>query len=340
MVDDQAIEDNADAGLVYVTDQEPGIGRRRRGRGFSYRDPKGWLIDDAKHLQHIRSLAIPPAWSDVWICPQRGGHLQATGRDARGRKQYRYHPDWRLARSATKFDRMGEFGLELPRLRSAVDEELGRPGLSHDRVVALVVRLLDETLVRIGNDEYVEANASYGLTTLRHRHVELGSTVFELTFPSKGGLERRVKVVDRRLARLVRRCHELGGQRLFMYLDGEGNPRPVDSGDVNRYLHEVTERHFTSKDFRTWGATAVAAGTLGELGPPGSLREGESKFLAAIDASAAVLGNTRAVCRRSYVHPVVQEAYLESELDRHWGRARAGASMAREERLVLALLDA
>jgi len=329
----------ADAGLRYVSDTRPGIRRVRSGRGFRYVDPHGETVRSPAVRDRIRALAIPPAWTDVWICPTADGHIQATGRDARGRKQYRYHDRWRQVRDADKFERLGHFGLALGPLRATVDAHLQRPGaLDRDKVLALVVRLLDETLVRVGNAEYAATNESYGLTTLGPEHVEIHGSEVTFAFVGKGGLEHEVSVSDRRLARLVRRCHELGGQELFAWTDPAGHVVDVGSSDVNAWLREQTGELVSAKDFRTWGATVVATETLAELGPPASAKEAEAHVLAAIDNAAARLGNTRAVARASYVHPVVPDSHREGSLHERWARARRTAAHRRSERTVLDLL--
>lgn len=326
------------AGLVYVTDTMPGIRRRRCGKGMSYVAPDGRAVRDAAERARFAALAIPPAWTDVWICPDPDGHVQATGRDAKGRKQYRYHQRWREVRDADKFGRLPAFGLALAKVRSTVEVELARPGHSRDKVLAVVVRLLDETLIRVGNPEYAEANESYGLTTLGPEHVEIAGSEVHFSFVGKGGVEHDVSVRDRRLAGLVRRCHELGGQELFAFREADGTVGTVGSADVNVWLREVTGAPVSAKDFRTWGATVVATETLASFGPPTTKGEADAQLLEAIDAAAAELGNTRAVCRASYVHPAVGEAHLEGRLHDEWAKARATRRHRRAERAVLGLL--
>ncbi|MEO8810066.1 MAG: DNA topoisomerase IB, partial [Rhodanobacter sp.] len=293
------------AGLVYVHDTLPGIGRARRGKGFSYHDPEGRRINDKPELQRIRALAIPPAYAEVWICPNPRGHLQATGRDARKRKQYRYHAQWREMRDHGKFDRVLEFGAALPTLRRRVQRDLARPGLPRDKVLALIVRLLDHTLIRIGNECYTRENKSFGLTTLRSRHVRAQRGRLRFAFRGKSGQEREVELTDRRLARIVRRVQQLPGQRLFQYLDDEGQRQPVDSGQVNDYLHDACGESFSAKDFRTWGGTVQAAGVLARTPLPdkGGARAQRAALAAAVKEVATILGNTPAVCRESYIHP-------------------------------------
>ena len=330
----------AAAGLRYVTDAEPGLRRIRCGSGFRYVTDDGSAIRDPAVKDRITGLVIPPAWTDVWISPRADGHLQATGRDARGRKQYRYHDRWREIREADKFHRLADFGGSLALLRTEVDNELARPGrLSRDKVLALVVRLLDETLIRVGNAEYAATNDSYGLTTLGHEHVEVHGAEVTFAFVGKGGIDHEVGVTDRRLAMLVKRCHELGGQELFAWKDADGRLVDVGSADVNDWLRERTGEAVSAKDFRTWGATVLATETLAELGPPQSEAEAAAHVLAAIDVAAANLGNTRAVCRASYVHPRVPEAHTDGLLHQHWGRTRRTAHHRRAERAVLSLLS-
>ncbi|MDP8957913.1 MAG: DNA topoisomerase IB [Actinomycetota bacterium] len=328
------------AGLRYVCDEDPGIHRVRRGRGFSYVLPDGQVIRDKKERQRIKQIVIPPAWRDVWICPRPDGHILATGRDDRGRKQYCYHPRWREVRDTAKFDRMLHFGEALPELRARVDGDLRRHGLPPQRVLALVVRLLDETLIRVGNEEYAEANETYGLTTLRSEHVEVSSSKVVFDFVGKGGTERQVAFRDRRLARAVHQCHELGGQELFTYLDEDDELVTVGSAEVNDYLRDLVGEDVTAKDFRTWGGTSLVARVLAELGPAGSDKEAAGNVLTAIDAAAEQLGNTRAVCRQSYVHPSIPEAYFQGRLLDHWRVARSRQWLDRSEVTLLAVLKA
>ncbi|MGZ4707434.1 MAG: DNA topoisomerase IB [Acidimicrobiales bacterium] len=326
-----------EAGLVYVSDAEPGVRRRRRGDRFSYRGVDGKPVSKATRAR-IEALAIPPAWSDVWICPLRNGHLQATGRDARGRKQYRYHDTWREVRDADKFSRLGDFGGALDGLRGQIEADLRSSADDRDRVLALVVRLLDETLIRVGNDEYATTNDSFGLTTLRPDHVEVEGSEFTLCFVGKSGVEHDVTVHDRRLARLVKRCHELGGQELFTYRAADGSIARVTSADVNDYLHHHVGPDVTAKVFRTWGATAVVARSLAEAKPVEDEAQADEAVIAAIDRAADLLRNTRAVCRQSYVHPLVLDAYRDDTLADTWSHTRGGARLDRADRTVLRLL--
>jgi DNA topoisomerase-1 len=295
-------------------------------------------------LDWIRSLAIPPAWTDVWICTSPKGHLQATGRDARGRKQYRYHPDWRSARDDVKFDRIVAFGRALPRIRRRVDADLRRPGLRRERVLAAVVRLLEQTLIRIGNEEYARDNRSFGLTTLRDRHARVGSKRIRFRFRSKGGRVSELELSDARLARIVSRCQDLPGQELFAYLDEEGEVRPVGSSDVNDYLREITGQEFTAKDFRTWAGTVLAAWALREFEQVDSHAQAKRNVVRAIERVAERLGNTPAVSRSSYVHPSVIDAYLDGNVVREARKTAERAlsdelqDLAPQEAAVLALL--
>lgn len=312
------------AGLRYVSDRDPGLRRRRVSQGFRYVDTDDSPVTAPADLSRIGSLAIPPAYEDVWICRDPRGHLQATGIDARGRKQYRYHPQWRSARDGSKFARMIEFGEALPRLRRRIRRDLARPGLPRDKVLAAVAALLDSTLIRIGNTEYARSNRSYGLTTLRDRHVQFvrdGRAFFR--FRGKGGLDREVVVNDKRLSRIVRRCKQLPGQQLFQYLDDDGQRRPIDSGMVNDYLREAMgiaadAEGFTAKDFRTWGGTLRAIALMGctPLPEVSSERALTSCIVKAIKQVAEELGNTAAVCKKSYINPVVFEAWRDGQLHR------------------------
>jgi DNA topoisomerase-1 len=334
----------APAGLVYVTDELPGITRLRRGKGFSYRAPQGSPLRAAEHLERIRRLAIPPAYTQVWICPLPNGHLQATGRDARGRKQYRYHASWRTARDADKFERMLAFGLALPRIRARVARDLRQPVGAHVQrhsVLAAVVRLLDTTLVRVGNDEYARTNGSYGLTTLRNRHARVTGSQLQLRFRGKSGVTHQVSLDDPRVARVVRHCQAMPGQDLFQYEDGEGALHCVGSVDVNNYLREVSGEDFTAKDFRTWHASAHALSLLCECVDT-QVKARVNEVLAQV---AKRLGNTVAVCRKSYVHPnllvLAAAGELQARLEACALSVPADArrrGLNREERSLLAFL--
>ena len=302
------------AGLRYVADGVPGIRRRKSGRTFTYARPEGGRVRDPQTLGRIRALAVPPAWRDVWICPREDGHLQATGRDARGRKQYRYHPRWQEVRDETKFGRMAAFARALPRLRRRVGRDLALPGLPRAKVLATVVRLLETTLIRVGNEEYARENDSFGLTTLRVRQVRVRGARVRFRFRGKSGVRHEIELADPRLARIVRRMQDLPGEELVQYVDDAGETRRVESGDVNAYLKEITGRDFTSKDFRTWAGTLLAAHALGRMGKCASAGQAQRNVAQAIEAVALRLGNTKAVCRKCYVHPAVIDGYLDGRL--------------------------
>lgn len=303
-----------EAGLRYVSDTKPGIRRERRGDTFVYFDPKGNEISDEKTLERIRKLAIPPAYTDVWISPHANGHIQATGRDARGRKQYRYHATWREVRDETKYERMMAFGRALPHIRERVDHDLSLPGLPREKVLATVVKLLETTLIRVGNDEYARSNKSYGLTTMRDKHVKIEGSEVRFSFTGKSGVQHEISVKDRKLAQIVKRSRDLPGYELFQYLDESGERRDVTSDDVNAYLQEITGEHFTAKDFRTWAGTVLATIALQEIGPYEKDSEAKKNVVAAVERVAERLGNTKSVCRKSYIHPQVIDAYLEGSL--------------------------
>ena len=329
----------APRGLVWVSDESPGIRRRRVGDAFAYRGVDGRKIRNAAELRRIAWLAIPPAYEDVWICPKPNGHLQATGRDARGRKQYRYHPEWRVAKDADKFERMREFGAALPRIRKRVKDDLAAPvGATpgRDAVLATIVRLLDTTYVRIGNEEYARENKSFGLTTLRNRHAAVSGSELRLRFRGKSGKEHEVALDDPRVARVVRRCQAMPGQELFQYVDDDGQPRTVDSADVNDYIREIAGANFTAKDFRTWHGTthALALWVAQDEGRPAGMKQLLSEV-------AARLGNTVAVCKKSYVHPRVLEVLTKTADDATIARleqARPKAGLVVSERRLLSFL--
>jgi DNA topoisomerase I len=302
------------AGLRYSSDAQPGYSRRRRGRGFSYHHPDGTVVRDPETLARIKSIVIPPAWTEVWICRWPNGHLQATGRDARGRKQSRYHARWRTARDETKFDRMLAFAAALPRIRRRTERDLARPGLPREKVLAAVVRLLELTLVRVGNEEYARLNKSFGLTTLRARHASVQGRRIHFRFRGKGGRLHEVGVTNQRLSRVVRRCQELPGQELFQYVDEDGEVRDIESGDVNDYIRMISGGDFTAKDFRTWAGTVLAYRALRALQPSRSPTDAKRNVVVAIKETADRLGNTPAVARRSYVHPAVLDAYLDGKV--------------------------
>jgi DNA topoisomerase-1 len=327
------------AGLTYVTDSDPGITRERVEDGWIYRRPDGSLVcgDDRAWID---AIGIPPAWTDVWISPRPDGHILATGRDSRGRKQYIYHPRWREVRDRTKFHRIGHFGRALPGLRRRVDHDLDLPGLSREKVLGAVLRLMDMTLIRIGNDEYARQNEHYGLTTLRHDHVRFEDpTTVMFEFRAKSGKEQRVRLSDPRLAKIVYACHELPGQKLFAYIDDDGRVVHVGSAEVNNYLREIAREIFTAKDFRTWGGTVTVADALVRIGPSRSLTDAKRKINKAIDAAAERLNNTRAVCRKNYVDPRVLDSYLDGSLHLTFARARKRLCLSRAESGVLLLTD-
>ena len=364
------------AGLRYVTDDRPGITRKMGRLGFEYYR-NGRRLRRPAELKRIARLAIPPAWTDVWICPDPRGHVQATGRDARGRKQYRYHPEWRVGRDETKFDRMLDFAAALPKIRARTAADLAQPGLTRDKVLATVVQLLERSAIRVGNEEYARANGSFGLTTLQDKHVAVRGSTVRFEFRGKSGKRHSISVDDRRLARIVKHCRDLPGQELFQYVE-EGHRRKVGSGDVNDYLKAVTGEAFTAKDFRTWSGTVLACVAFRNLcasiaaEDTGSRRRPQSRprlhsartrtpadrreprrpskasmnrnVLQAIDAVAGVLGNTRAVCRKSYIHPAIVDAYLEGTLQsvcqRYWtAKSRRGeGGLSPDETAVVAVL--
>jgi DNA topoisomerase-1 len=328
--------DAEDVGLRYVRDGAAGIVRSRRGSGFIYRLPDGKRLRDEAALGRIRALAIPPAWTDVWICPSARGHLQAIGRDARGRKQYRYHAAFRALRDENKFARLASFARALPRIRRKVRADLRREGLPRDKVIAAVVRLLETTFIRVGNEEYARQNGSFGLTTMRNRHVRVNGHRIRFQFRGKSGKEHAIQLDDPQLARIVRRCRELPGYELFQYVE-EGERRSVDSADINAYLQAITGSEYSAKDFRTWGGTLMAGLALARRPPPRNKTQARREVNEAVRAAAEELGNTVAICRKSYVHPRVVEAYATGKLARSRGVAARGLSV--DERRILALLE-
>jgi DNA topoisomerase-1 len=330
------------AGLRYTSDALPGIRRVRAGKGFRYVDAHGAPVRAPEVLERIRRLAVPPAYRDVWISPDPDGHLQATGRDARGRKQYRYHPRWRAVRDETKFDRMLAFSRALPRIRRRVRRELARPGLPAEKVVAAVVQLLGDTCIRVGNEEYARANDSYGLTTLRDQHVEVEGSTIRFEFRGKRGKQHVCTLRDRRLARVVARCQALPGEELFQYVDLEGQRRTITSGDVNDWLRAAAGEEFTAKDFRTWSGTLLASRALLAAERASTARQRKHHVLAAFDAVAVRLNNTRAVSRKYYVHPAVVEAYEDGSLERDFRRAEPAGlrGLTADERALVAFLEA
>ena len=325
--------------LRYVAEDEPGWHRRRRGRGFEYTDLRGRIARTDPRLDRVRALAIPPAWTDVWICADGNGHIQATGRDTRRRKQYRYHTEWRAFRDRVKFDRMLPFGRALPDIRRNMETDLRRPGLPREKLLATVVRLLETTSIRVGNEEYARTNGAFGLTTLRHHHARVANGGVEFRFQGKGGRAHDVRSDDPRIARIVHRCQELPGQVLLQYLE-EGVPHAIGSHDANEYLRAAAGIDVTAKDYRTWMATVRAASLLGHSPVDVSERDRRALERATVDATAETLGNTPAICRASYIHPVVFEAYEHGELERTWSASapRSPTRSTADERRVLALL--
>ncbi len=333
------------ARLRYVSDEDPGIRRRRSGSGFRYVGPDGSPITGREERSRLDGLRIPPAWTDVWICPHPDGHLQATGRDARGRKQYRYHPRWREVRDATKYHRLIAFGRALPAIRRRVGRDMGRRTLSREKAVATVVRLLDTTYIRVGNQEYADENGSFGLTTMRDRHVKVRGAQVRFRFRGKGGKQHDVDVSDARVARIVKRCQELPGHHLFQYFDEDGEAHDLQSDDVNTYLQQITGEDFTAKDFRTWAGTVLAAWSLEEVGEQAPGARAKRDVVRAVESVARALGNTPAICRQCYIHPEVLGAHLDGTLQKSLDAAvkrtlsRELAGLSSEEAAVLALLS-
>ncbi len=331
-------------GLRYVTDDKPGYTRKLHGKHFLFYDTKGKRITDAAEVMRIRKLAIPPAYREVWICPQANGHLQATGIDARGRKQYRYHADWRAVRDASKFHHVLAFAEALPTIRAVTAKHMAQHGLTREKVLATVVMLLEKTMIRVGNDEYARSNQSYGLTTLREEHVNVSGQTIRFRFKGKSGKEWNLKLSDRRIARVISQCAEIEGQELFKYVGEDGAARDVTSGMVNQYLQEITGSDFTAKDFRTWAGTVLAAMALQEYAQYDSAAQAKKNVVAAIEQVAKRLGNTPSVCRKCYIHPEVLDAYLDGSLARQISRDIDAAlkqkydALNDEEILVLAFL--
>ena len=320
-------------GLRYVSDAAPGIRRRRAGKGFTYTDSGGERVDDAETLARIRALAVPPAWTDVWICASPNGHLQATGRDARGRKQYRYHDRWREVRDEDKFESLAEFGLALTQIRKSVHRDLQLDDLPREKVLATVVRIMDTAFARIGNLSYAKENNSFGLTTLRNKHVDVSGSRVSFEFIGKGGKAHSFDVDDPRVAKIVRRCRDLPGYELFQYVNGGGERRTIDSGDVNDYLREISGGEFTAKCFRTWAGTVVGAKTLASMDPPKSERAAKRNVNRAVEVVAESLGNTAAIARKSYIHPQVIEMFLDGTLASAWERPLPKRSPSHAARL-------
>jgi DNA topoisomerase-1 len=326
------------AGLRYGGHECPGYTRQRRGKGFVYLDG-GKPLRDAEALARIRSLVIPPAWTKVWVCGDPLGHLQAVGYDARGRRQYRYHPAYREIRNRTKYERMPEIVAAIAKTRAKVREHLAMPGMPREKVLAALIRLLDVTGMRVGNEESAAENHTYGLTTLRNQHVEVDGATLRFHFTGKSGVKHELEIADRRLARIVRQCHDLPGQHLFQYIDEGGEPRGISSSDVNDYLREAAGEALTARDFRTWAGTVECAIALRELGECSSETEGKKNIVTAIRAAAEKLGNRAATCRAYYVHPAVPEAYLAGTLIRAMAHPNGGgAGLSEDERAVLAVV--
>jgi DNA topoisomerase I len=344
----EAIVDPKDAaeyaGLTHVSDEKPGIRRRRSGKGFRYESDNGAKIDKAA-LKRIKALAVPPAWTDVWICPKANGHIQATGRDARGRKQYRYHARFREVREGTKYHHMLAFAESLPGIRRRVQEHLALRGLPREKVLATIVKLLEATLIRVGSDEYARTNKSYGLTTLKDRHVEVEGPALKFNFKGKGGKVWKLNVRNRRVAKVIRACQELPGQELFQYLDEDGEARDVTSNDVNAYLREISGEDITAKDFRTWHGTVLAALALQEFEKFDNQAGAKRNIRDAIQKVASRLGNTPTICRKCYIHPEIITTYIEGSLlleikDKLEEELREDlAALRPEEAAVLALLQ-
>ena len=317
------------ARLHYVDDSKPGITREKDEDGFAYRQPDGSLVTDEATLDRIRKLAVPPAYVDVWICRDPKGHLQAIGRDARGRKQYRYHPQWRAVRDEAKYGKMILFGQKLPLIRAQTARDLALPGLPRRKILATVVALLEKTLMRVGNEEYTKTNKSFGLTTLRNRHARIRGTAVVLDFRAKHGIQQHVELRDRRLSGIIKRLQDLSGQDLFQYVDEDEQAHGISSQDVNDYLHEITGEEITAKDFRTWAATNLAALALQELEQFDSQAKAKKNVLHAVEKVSKLLGNTPAMCRKCYIHPAIFDGYLDGSLAEAL-RRRAEAALAPE----------
>ncbi|XGV98039.1 MAG: DNA topoisomerase IB [Leptolyngbya sp. BL-A-14] len=332
-------------GLRYVTDDIPGIQRKRSGKkGFAYFNPEGDRIRDPEEIRRINALAIPPAYKNVWICPFVNGHLQATGRDAKGRKQYRYHPLWRTIRDQSKFTRMLVFSQSLPQIRQRLEHDLSLPGLPKEKVLAAIVRLMELTRIRVGNEEYARSNQSYGLTTLRDEHVEIKGSKMQFQFRGKSGVEHDIELADPRLAKIVKRCQDIPGQELFQYRDENGQYQTIDSGDVNDYLRAITEQDFTAKDFRTWAGTVLAASELADIGTFTSETAAKKNIVQAIKTVAAYLRNRPATCRKYYVHPAILDAYMDESLHQIMQKHAAilvenSFALKPEELAVVAMLE-
>jgi DNA topoisomerase-1 len=337
--DDEAVASARAAGLRYIRDDAPGITRHRQGDSWQYRGPSGAVIRDKATLARIGALAFPPAYEDVWICPSANGHLQATGRDARGRKQYRYHAKWRDVRDETKYARSLEFAKALPRIRRRVEADLLLAGMPREKVLATVVRLLEITGIRVGNDEYAKQNGSYGLTTLRGKHVDVRGQTVRFSFKGKSGVKHVISLQHRRLAKIVRTCQDLPGQQLFEYLDDDGVAHPVDSGDVNAYIREISGEDFSAKDFRTWEGSVCCAMLLTDRGSPATEAERKAQVVEVVKQVAHRLGNTPSVCRKCYVHPEIIAAYMEDGGLGTFSARKSANGLTPEERFVVTLLE-
>ena len=332
------------AGMRYVTDTVPGITRKRIKTGFRYLDKSGKPLKDEAHLKRIRSLAIPPAWEQVWISPWHNSHIQATGRDVKNRKQYRYHTKWREVRDEVKYERMMNFGLHLPELRRKIEHDLKRPGLCREKVLATIVNLLEITMMRIGNEEYARTNKSFGITTLRNKHVQIEGTALEFHFRGKSKVDHLIKVTHPRLAKIIKSLRDLPGQDLFQYVDEEGTRHSVGSSDVNEYLQSLTGEHYTAKDFRTWSGTIQAALALQALGKAESEKDAKKNVVQAIATAAQKLGNTPTICKKCYIHPVILETYMdgsmfEAEYHKKFGKGMPEPTLSDVELFILKLLE-
>lgn len=331
------------ASLRYVTDSKPGIRRRKSGTGFRYIGVNGKPVKDEATLARIKSIVIPPAWTDVWISPAENGHIQATGRDARGRKQYRYHRKWHSVRDETKYGRMIHFGYALPKIRERINADLAKRGMPREKILAVVVRLLETTYIRVGNEEYARTNGSFGLTTLLDDHVDIRGARVTFCFKGKSGKEHAVELTDQRIARLVRQSRDLPGDDLFQYIDDDGEPQPIDSGDVNAYLREIGGEEFTAKDFRTWAGTLLAVCSIADSGAYEDGVSPKSALVKSVKAVAEQLGNTPAVCKKGYIHPTVLQAYEDRAMYERWQdsyrTARTRNGLTREETALLGFLE-
>jgi DNA topoisomerase-1 len=341
---EQNLQAARDAGLLYVSDESPGISRAKGGKGFIYKDAKGKTIKDFETLVRIRHLAIPPAWTDVWICPSERGHIQAVGRDARGRKQYRYHEKWRTTRDGAKYEKIIDFAKALPNIRKKARQHLKLPGLPKEKVLAAIILIMEKTLIRVGNDEYAKSNKSFGLTTLQDKHAKIKGGKIHFEFRGKSGVAHEIDLEDPRLADVAKKCQDLPGQELFQYLDEQGKVCDVGSADVNEYLRSIAGQEFTAKDFRTWAGTVLAATALEEIGTFNSQKQAKQNMVQAVEAVAKQLGNTKAVCRKCYIHPAILQSYLDGSLASSLAR-RAGAlagspgKLRPEEVSVLKMLE-